>query len=101
MGKEYVCGFVGLNNPRRTHVNAILQVMTHITPLKQHYLKNTPSVTNKVETAFTEVMRRVWSPYLLKACITPHAFVQVSEGVSERPSEFMAWLLKQSTQTNH
>lgn len=92
-GKEYVCGFVGLNNPRRTHVNVVLQVMTHIAPLKYHYLKNIPTVTNKVETAFAEVVRKVWSPHLLKACISPHTFVQVSDGVSEKPAEFMAWLL--------
>ena len=91
--KAYICGFVGLNNPRRTHINVILQVMTHIAPLKQYYLKNIPTVTNKVETAFAEVVRRVWSPYLLKACISPHTFVQVSDSVSDKPSEFMAWFL--------
>lgn len=92
-GKEYICGFVGLNNPRRTHINVILQVMTHIAPLRQYCLRNTPAVTNKVESAFAEVVRRVWSPYLLKACISPHTFVQISDNVSDRPSEFMAWLL--------
>lgn len=39
-GKEYICGFVGMNNIKcNDSINAVLQALLHVNPLRDHLLR--------------------------------------------------------------
>lgn len=75
-GKDYVPGFVPINtNGRLTTVAAVIQVLAHVQPLRDHYLVSGTARKPKVEMAWSELIKRMWSQKLLRASITPHAFL--------------------------
>ena len=113
-GKQYLPGFVGLNNLNKTdYVNAAIQALAHVPPLRDFFLrrthldvvvgkskvskkknKNNGKVTTKTKPAprmsplaqaFGELIRKMWSDKRFKSHVDPHMLIQaVSVASSKR-----------------
>jgi U4/U6.U5 tri-snRNP-associated protein 2 len=123
-GRRYLPGFVGLNNLNKTDcVNAVVQALAHVRPLRDFFLSHTDDTTviastKKVGTAtssshrlsqqvahcFGEVVRRIWSDKRFKSHVDPHMLIQAITVASKKKfqvgqqaeaGEFMTWFLHQ------
>lgn len=100
-GSEYLPGVVGLNNIKNNDaLNAVIQALAHVTPLRDHFLLHTGGTP--LCTAFSEVLRKIWNPRNFRAHVSPHEFLQAIAVASEKrfkigvrsdPVDFLAWLL--------
>jgi len=120
-GKNYLPGFVGLNNHNKTDcINAVVQALAHVTPIRNYFLaqttmmedetlgtkKNHTSIRSAVQVtaAFGELVRKLWSNERFKSTVDPHILVQAISvaskkrfrvGVQAEAGELTAWLLHQ------
>lgn len=108
--KEYYPGFVGLNNMKHnSYMNAVLQLLLHVPPLRDFLiLQLDPSTTSRPTSELTTrlglLARKLWNPHAFKSQVSPHEFLQevanASGGkfkITEQgdPLEFLKWLLNQ------
>lgn len=120
-GAKYLPGFVGLNNHGKTDcINAVIQALSHVQPLRDFFLKkshvDTVVVDKKVvgmsstrlavqvTNAFGMLVRKIWSDTRFKSTVDPHMMVQAISAASNKKfrigqqaeaGELMAWLLHQ------
>ncbi len=115
-GRRYLPGYVGLNNLHKTDcVNAIVQALVHVRPLRDFFLKrkhqdimietkkNKPSHRmSHLAQCFGELVRKIWSDKRFKSHVDPHMLIQaVSEsskkrfrvGLQAEAGEFLSWFL--------
>eukprot|EP00934_Nitzschia_sp_Nitz4_P007056 Nitzschia sp. Nitz4//scaffold112_size70979//23577//25346//NITZ4_005897-RA/size70979-augustus-gene-0.91-mRNA-1//-1//CDS//3329533250//7046//frame0 len=122
-GRRYLPGYVGLNNLTKTDcVNAVVQALAHVRPLRDYFLRLTHRDTlvtlskksknssgapktqrmSPLVQCFGELVRKIWSDKRFKSHVDPHMLIQaVSEASKKRfqvgqqaeAGEFMAWFL--------
>jgi U4/U6.U5 tri-snRNP-associated protein 2 len=120
--RRYLPGFVGLNNLHKTDcVNAIVQALSHVKPLRDFFLSRThkdiyiqssksskknkpPHRMSHLTQCFGELVRKMWSDKRFKSHVDPHMLIQAitvdskkkfQVGSQAEAGEFMAWLLNQ------
>ena len=122
-GRRYLPGYVGLNNLHKTDcVNAIVQALVHVRPLRDFFLQRThqdltiettskkssknnnkpPHRMSHLALCFGELVRKIWSDKRFKSHVDPHMLIQaISEsskkrfrvGLQAEAGEFLAWFL--------
>ena len=117
-GTTYLPGIVGLNNIKANdYCNVILQTFSHVSELRNyflreqnyvHLLKLTHATTGKKQQQqelvqrFGELLRKLWNPRNFKAHVSPHEMLQAVVLCSEKrfsiteqgdPVNFLSWLL--------
>ena len=102
-GKEYVPGFVGMNNIKENdYLNVIVQSLSHVEPLRNYFLLEdfvgAPELVKRTSILF----RKIWNPRAFKAHVSPHELLQeISLRSNKRftltaqsdPVEFLSWFL--------
>lgn len=100
--KPYSVGFVGLNALSSDSANVILQLIAHITPIRDFYLlKSDNEVLKKSLPLNFELgllLRRIWSRHLFRSYVSPNVFLQLSRSSANinntsTPKKFLIWLL--------
>lgn len=107
--QPYLPGYIGLNNIKANdYLNVIIHSLLHVPPLRDFLLSpetkqlQPEAKPTELVKRFSELAKKVWSPHLFKAQVSPHEFLQevnlVSGGkfkITEQgdPIEFMSWLL--------
>jgi U4/U6.U5 tri-snRNP-associated protein 2 len=120
-GRRYLPGFVGMNNLAKTDcVNAVVQALAHVRPLRDFFLSLThdtttvpgkkpkkgkpPPTLSPLVQAFGELMRKMWSDKRFKSHVDPHMLIQAISVASNKKyrvghqaeaGELTAWLLNQ------
>ena len=102
-GKEYVPGFVGMNNIKENdYLNVIVQALSHVPPLRNFFLledfNNAPELVKRTSILF----RKIWNPRAFKSHVSPHELLQeISLRSNKRftltaqsdPVDFLSWFL--------
>jgi U4/U6.U5 tri-snRNP-associated protein 2 len=102
-GKEYIPGFVGMNNIKANdYLNVVVQALSHVTPLRNYFMledfTSKPELVKRVSVLF----RKIWNPRAFKAHVSPHELLQEISIRSEKrftltaqsdPVEFLSWFL--------
>ncbi|WVR03917.1 hypothetical protein IAU60_000916 [Kwoniella sp. DSM 27419] len=107
--QPYRPGYIGINNLKKhDYLNVILQLLLHVPPIRTFLLNpNQPELQDErrpteLVKRLAALARRLWSPYLFKAQVSPHEFLQEvnkrSNGkfkMTEQgdPVEFLGWLV--------
>ena len=108
-GRRYLPGFVGLNNLQKTdYVNATVQALAHVKPLRDFFLQNNHNHGTKEQSplvmAFGDLVRKLWSDQRFKAHVDPHLLLQAISVASKKrfnighqaeAGEFISWFLHQ------
>ncbi|CAB9498088.1 tri-snRNP-associated protein 2 [Seminavis robusta] len=124
-GRSYLPGFVGLNNLNKTDcINACVQALAHVPPLRDYFLRQPPLTTTTsidatssssdsqivsaarmsqhITHCFGGLVRKLWSDKRFKNHIDPHMLTQAIAAASRfqigtqmEAGEFMAWFLHQ------
>ncbi len=102
-GKEYVPGFVGMNNIKENdYLNVIVQALSHVPPLRNYFLLDDFSAAPELVKRCSILFRKIWNPRAFKAHVSPHELLQeVSLRSNKRftltaqsdPVEFLSWFL--------
>eukprot|EP01138_Halocafeteria_seosinensis_P010201 gb/GECG01010418.1/.p1 GENE.gb/GECG01010418.1/~~gb/GECG01010418.1/.p1 ORF type:complete len:661 (+),score=87.53 gb/GECG01010418.1/:1-1983(+) len=107
MGVQYLPGFIGLNNLKRTdYVNVTVHALAHVLPLRDYFLQpsNYKDCTSILVHKFGQLMRKIWSPGNFKSTVSPHELVQTIVEESEKKftietqcdvMDFATWFLNQ------
>ncbi|SCU78047.1 LAFA_0A04632g1_1 [Lachancea sp. 'fantastica'] len=100
MKNSYLNGFVGLIEPKNTsHFAAIVQLLAHISPLKDSLALKAynEDCSDEVVKRFAILVKKIWSPHLFRAHVSPHEFLnQLSVAYkpsSSDPKNFLLWML--------
>jgi len=106
-GKQYLPGFVGLNNLNKTdYINATVQALAHVRPLRDFFLKFghpqnfdsstkmilnnkkqvkiDPSTFSPLAQCFGDLVRKMWSDKRFKSNIDPHMIIQAVSVASKK-----------------
>uniref|UniRef100_A0AC35UG73 U4/U6.U5 tri-snRNP-associated protein 2 n=1 Tax=Rhabditophanes sp. KR3021 TaxID=114890 RepID=A0AC35UG73_9BILA len=85
-GTPYYPGIVGLNNIKANdYFNVVLHALSHITPIRNHFLiesnyinslKPPADKLNMLAVRFGEVIRKLWNPKAFKSHVSPHQILQ-------------------------
>ncbi|XP_064633656.1 ubiquitin carboxyl-terminal hydrolase 39-like [Lineus longissimus] len=108
----YLPGIVGLNNIKANdYCNVILQALSHVTPLRDYFLReeNYKSIKRPpgdqaviLVQRFGELIRKLWNPRNFKAHVSPHEMLQAIVLCSKKrfqitnqgdPIDVMSWFL--------
>ncbi|XP_046668067.1 U4/U6.U5 tri-snRNP-associated protein 2 [Homalodisca vitripennis] len=111
-GTLYLPGIVGLNNIKANdYCNVILQALSHVTPLRDYFLREINYARVKrppgdssflLVQRFGELMRKLWNPRNFKAHVSPHEMLQAVVLWSRKkfqfteqgdPVDFLSWFL--------
>lgn len=111
-GEFYVPGMVGLNNIKANdYSNVVLQALSHVTPIRDYFLKEpnyihmkklTGDVAFSIVSRFGELMRKLWNPRNFKSHVSPHEMLQAISLCSKKrfqiiqqadPIDFLSWFL--------
>ncbi|KAJ9575533.1 hypothetical protein L9F63_007603, partial [Diploptera punctata] len=111
-GTMYLPGIVGLNNIKANdYCNVILQALSHVTPLRNYFLREINYARVKrppgdssflLVQRFGELMRKLWNPRNFKAHVSPHEMLQAVVLWSRKkfqfteqgdPIDFLSWFL--------
>ncbi|KAH0568896.1 U4/U6.U5 tri-snRNP-associated protein 2 [Cotesia glomerata] len=111
-GSMYSPGIVGLNNIKANdYCNVILQALSHVTPLRNYFLrefnyshvKRPPGDSQYLLVQrFGELMRKLWNSRNFKAHVSPHEMLQAVVLWSKKsfqfteqgdPIDFLSWFL--------
>jgi U4/U6.U5 tri-snRNP-associated protein 2 len=102
-GKEYMPGFVGMNNIKdNDYFNVVVQALSHVPPLRNYFMLET--FTNKPELAkrLSILIRKIWNPRAFKSHVSPHELLQEISLKSNKkftltaqsdPADFLSWFL--------
>jgi U4/U6.U5 tri-snRNP-associated protein 2 len=105
-GKQYLPGYVGMNNLQRTdYVNAVIQALAHVPPIRNFFLmlnsngsninsngsdqlkrnsKGKPFEYSHLALSFAELMRKLWSNQRFKNNVDPHEMIQAISAASKK-----------------
>ncbi|PSR94292.1 U4/U6.U5 tri-snRNP-associated protein [Coniella lustricola] len=109
-GRDYVPGFVGMNNIKENdYLNVVVQALSHVPPLRNFFLLEDFGGTGTTSKAASELVKRtsilfrkIWNPRAFKAHVSPHELLQeISLRSNKRftltqqsdPVEFLSWFL--------
>jgi len=102
-GKEYVPGFVGMNNIKENdYLNVVVQALSHAAPLRNYLLLEDFSSAPELVKRTSILFRKIWNPRAFKAHVSPHELLQeISLRSNKRftltaqsdPVEFLSWFL--------
>ncbi|ESN98068.1 hypothetical protein HELRODRAFT_185871 [Helobdella robusta] len=111
-GSTYLPGIVGLNNIKANdYCNAVLQALSHVTPLRNFFLREENYINIKrvpgdqmglLVQRFGELMRKLWNTRNFKAHVSPHEMLQAVVLCSKKKFqitkqgdalEFLSWFL--------
>eukprot|EP00033_Pygsuia_biforma_P002253 GCRY01002497.1.p1 GENE.GCRY01002497.1~~GCRY01002497.1.p1 ORF type:complete len:495 (-),score=82.29 GCRY01002497.1:50-1486(-) len=107
-GKEFIPGFVGLNNSKdgsTDFINVVIHQLCHVSSIRDFFLKEsnyTQYSGSRLVCAFGELLRKIWNPKNFRGHVSPHEFLQAvilqSDGVFNigqqgDPCKFASWLL--------
>ncbi|XP_014668010.1 PREDICTED: U4/U6.U5 tri-snRNP-associated protein 2-like [Priapulus caudatus] len=111
-GTTYLSGIVGMNNIKANdYCNVILQALSHVTPLRDYFLREENYKNIKrppgdhmilLVQRFGELLRKLWNPRNFKAHVSPHEMLQAVVLCSKKtyqiteqgdPIAFLSWLL--------
>ena len=111
IGRSYLPGFCGLNNPNKADgINVIVQALAHVPPIRDFFLRepttrNVPSSSTAaaVTHCFGALVRQLWSPGRFKSHVDPHKLINaVAASYKYRIGqeqmelgEFLSWFLHQ------
>lgn len=104
LGKEYVPGFVGMNNIKENdYLNVIVQALSHVSPLRNFFLlEDFSSHPNELVKRTSILFRKIWNPRAFKSHVSPHELLQEISLRSNKkftltqqsdPVEFLSWFL--------
>ncbi|KAJ5907418.1 hypothetical protein N7495_000100 [Penicillium taxi] len=101
----YRPGFVGMNNIKANdYFNVVIQILSHVTPLRNFFLCHEFPTTGTPELAlrFSTLVRKLWNPKAFRSHVSPQELLQYIGLVTSRrftstkqadPVEFLSWLL--------
>jgi U4/U6.U5 tri-snRNP-associated protein 2 len=102
-GKEYVPGFVGMNNIKENdYLNVVVQALSHVSPIRNFFLLEDFSSAPELVKRTSILFRKIWNPRAFKAHVSPHELLQeISLRSNKRftltaqsdPVEFLSWFL--------
>lgn len=102
-GKEYVPGFVGMNNIKENdYLNVVVQALSHVAPLRNYLLLEDFSARAELVRRCSTLFRKIWNPRAFKAHVSPHELLQEIALRSNKrftltaqsdPVEFLSWFL--------
>jgi U4/U6.U5 tri-snRNP-associated protein 2 len=102
-GKEYIPGFVGMNNIKENdYFNVIVQALSHVPPLRNYFMLEDFSTKPELVKRLTILFRKIWNPRAFKSHVSPHELLQeISLKSAKRftltaqsdPVEFLIWFL--------
>ncbi|KAI8894169.1 hypothetical protein BC833DRAFT_530919 [Globomyces pollinis-pini] len=111
-GKQYLPGFVGLNNIKHNDgINSLMHAMAHIQPLRNYFLLNynfkseigIKRIVKSLVSRFGMLVRKIWNPKAFKVHVSPHEFIQEVSNASKKrfrlgvqsedPIEVLSWFL--------
>ncbi|CUS49625.1 LAQU0S24e00606g1_1 [Lachancea quebecensis] len=100
----YVNGYIGLNDVgENTQLSVVIQMIAHMTPLRDFFLLEPQAeIGDELIKRLALLMKKLWSPHLLKAHLSPYELnqqlsrVNKSAGSNSKvkdPKIFMLWLV--------
>ncbi|KAH6964141.1 hypothetical protein DER45DRAFT_136356 [Fusarium avenaceum] len=102
-GKEYIPGFVGMNNIKdNDYLNVVVQALAHVAPLRNFLLLEDFSNKTELVKRCSILVRKIWNPRAFKAHVSPHELLQeISLRSNKRftltaqsdPVDFLSWFL--------
>lgn len=103
-GKEYVPGYVGMNNIKENdYLNVVVQALSHVPPLRNYFLLEDFTGSQSELVKRTSILfRKIWNPRAFKSHVSPHELLQeISLRSNKRftltaqsdPVEFLSWFL--------
>jgi len=102
-GKEYVPGFVGMNNIKdNDYFNVVVQALSHVPPLRNYFMMEDFSLKPELVKRLSILIRKIWNPRAFKAHVSPHELLQEVSLCSNKkytltaqsdPVDFLAWFL--------
>lgn len=102
-GKEYVPGFVGMNNIKENdYLNVVVQALTHVAPLRNYMLLEDFSGKTELVRRCSTLFRKIWNPRAFKSHVSPHELLQEIALRSNKrftltaqsdPVDFLSWFL--------
>lgn len=102
-GKEYVPGFVGMNNIKENdYINVVVQTLSHVQSLRNYLLLEDFSHRSELVKRTSILFRKIWNPGAFKAHVSPHELLQdISLRSNKRftlttqadPVDFLSWFL--------
>lgn len=102
-GKEYVPGFVGMNNIKENdYLNVIVQALSHVAPLRNYLLLEDFSGKSELVKRCSILFRKIWNPRAFKSHVSPHELLQEIALRSNKrftlttqsdPVDFLSWFL--------
>ncbi|OAA74070.1 U4/U6.U5 tri-snRNP-associated protein 2 [Cordyceps fumosorosea ARSEF 2679] len=102
-GKEYVPGFVGMNNIKENdYLNVVVQALSHVTPLRNYMLLEDFSGKSELVKRCSILFRKIWNPRAFRSHVSPHELLQEIALRSNKrftltaqsdPVDFLLWFL--------
>lgn len=102
-GKEYVPGFVGMNNIKENdYLNVVVQALSHVAPLRNYLLLEDFSGKAELVKRCSILFRKIWNPRAFKSHVSPHELLQEIALRSNKrftltaqsdPVDFLSWFL--------
>lgn len=102
-GKEYIPGFVGMNNIKdNDYFNVVVQALSHIPPLRNYFMLESFSQKPELVKRLSILVRKIWNPRAFKSHVSPHELLQEISLRSAKkftltqqsdPVEFLSWFL--------
>lgn len=103
-GNPYEPGYVGLNNIKHNdYANVIIQLLAHITPIRNHnLLLDSKKINDELLKRLSILVKKIWSSKLFKPHVSPHELLQYINILSNKsytineqkdPKDFLLWLV--------
>lgn len=102
-GKEYIPGFVGMNNIKdNDYFNVVVQALSHVPPLRNFFMLEDFSSKPELVKRLSILFRKIWNPRAFKSHVSPHELLQEISLRSNKkftlttqndPVEFLSWFL--------
>ncbi|KAG0645416.1 putative inactive ubiquitin-specific-processing protease 10 [Hyphodiscus hymeniophilus] len=102
-GKEYVPGFVGMNNIKdNDYFNVVVQALSHVPPLRNYFMLESFGTKPELAKRLSILVRKIWNPRAFKSHVSPHELLQEISLKSNKkftlttqsdPADFLSWFL--------
>ncbi|KAJ4388749.1 Ubiquitin carboxyl-terminal hydrolase 10 [Gnomoniopsis smithogilvyi] len=103
-GREYVPGYVGMNNIKdNDYVNVVVQALSHVPLLRNFFILEDFSQSRSELVKRTSILfRKIWNPRAFKSHVSPHELLQEVSLLSNKrftlthqadPVDFLSWFL--------
>lgn len=102
-GKEYIPGFVGMNNIKdNDYFNVVVQALSHVPPLRNFFMLEDFTSKPELVKRLSILFRKIWNSRAFKSHVSPHELLQeISLRSSKKftltsqsdPVEFLSWFL--------